>query len=53
MLAWAVPEKRIITLNIEDIYEYRHPELVRLITEKYNRSQEKDPIIDFPTKDTL
>ena len=48
MLAWAIPEKRIITLNIEDIYEYRHPELVRLVIEKYNRSQEKDPIIDSP-----
>ena len=48
MLAWTIPEKRIITLNIEDIYEYRHPELVRLIIEKYNRSQEKDPIIEFP-----
>ena len=53
MLAWSIPEKRIITLNIEDIYEYRHPELVRLVIEKYNRSQEKDPIIDFPIKDTL
>lgn len=55
MLAWSIPEKRIITLNIEDIYEYRHPELVGLITEKYDRSQEKDPIIEFPptSKDTL
>lgn len=55
MLEWHIPEKRIINLNIEDIYEYRHPELVRLIIEKYDRSQEKDPIIESPptSKDTL
>jgi predicted protein tyrosine phosphatase len=55
MLEWHIPEKRIIVLNIEDIYEYRHPELVRLIIEKYDRSQEKDPIIESPptSKDTL
>lgn len=28
--------KRVITLDIEDIYEYRDPELVRLIQTKYN-----------------
>lgn len=45
MSEWMIPEKRIITLNIEDIYEYRNTDLVRLITEKYDRSQEPDPII--------
>ena len=29
-------EKTIITLHIEDIYEYRDPELIRLIQYKYN-----------------
>ena len=55
MVDWHIPEKRIITLNIEDIYEYRNTELVRMITEKYDRSQEKDPIIESPpsSEDTL
>lgn len=55
MLEWYIPEKRIINLKIDDIYEYRNPELVRLITEKYDRSQEKDPIIESPptSEDTL
>lgn len=28
--------KRVITLDIEDIYEYRDPELIKLIQTKYN-----------------
>jgi predicted protein tyrosine phosphatase len=45
MMEWMVPAKRIIILNIEDIYEYRNPELVRLITEGYQAAHVLDPII--------
>ena len=31
----------IVTLGIPDIYEYRHPKLVKLIKEKYNQTLEK------------
>lgn len=48
MVEWMIPEKPVHTLNIEDIYEYRHPTLIQLIREKYDRTQELDPII---TKD--
>lgn len=48
MIEWMVPGKRIITLNIEDIYEYRNPKLIRLITEGYKAAHALDPII---TKD--
>jgi predicted protein tyrosine phosphatase len=45
---YQLPVKRIITLGIEDIYEYRHPTLIKLIKEKYDASQELDPIIESP-----
>ncbi len=40
MIEWLF-SKPIITLHIEDIYEYRHPELVHLIQTKYNEYLEK------------
>ena len=44
MIEW-VYDKPIMTLGIEDIYEYRNPELIKLIEEKfvhkYNESKEK------------
>ena len=46
MMEWMIPGKRIITLNIEDIYEYRNPTLVQLITQKYQASQDFDPLIE-------
>lgn len=35
MIEWHY-KKPIITLHIEDIYEYRNPELIELIKEKYS-----------------
>ena len=46
MMEWGFAfEKPIITLHIEDIYEYRNPELIRLIEEGYEKAQALDPII--------
>ena len=45
MMDWMVPGKRIITLHIEDIYEYRNPDLIQLIKEGYEKAQALDPII--------
>jgi predicted protein tyrosine phosphatase len=36
MIDWAF-NKPIVTLHIEDIYEYRDPELISLIQTKYNQ----------------
>ena len=43
-MEWQLPVRRVITLGIEDIYEYRNPTLVDLIIEKYDASQALDPI---------
>ncbi len=45
MMEWMIPEKRIITLNIEDIYDYRNPELIQLIKDGYEAAHALDPII--------
>ena len=33
---WMLPAKPIVTLDIEDIYEYRDERLIKLISTKYN-----------------
>jgi len=33
---WMLPAKPIVTLDIEDIYEYRDDRLIKLISTKYN-----------------
>ncbi len=38
MIDWAF-NKPIVTLHIEDIYEYRDPKLIKLIQQKYNEYQ--------------
>ena len=47
-LEYQLPVRRIITLGIEDIYEYRNRTLIKLIKEKYDASQARDPIIESP-----
>lgn len=47
-LEYQLPVRRIITLGIEDIYEYRNPTLIQLIKQKYQASQDLDPIIESP-----
>jgi predicted protein tyrosine phosphatase len=36
MMDWVI-DKPIINLNIPDIYEYRNPELIELIKERYEQ----------------
>jgi predicted protein tyrosine phosphatase len=40
MMDWSY-NKPIMTLHIEDIYEYRNPDLIKLIEEKYNKNIEE------------